>query len=138
MDREVIHRLAISRDFLADNCAGGVSLGEVAEVATMSPFHFHRLFSQRYGMTPQEFKTQLRLDRAKELLLANTLSISEIAFELGYESPATFSTLFRKRFGLNPTEFRFRACRAYALGRIWGHRFIPHCFTSQRYSLPTK
>lgn len=132
MDRDVCLRLASSRDFIAENFSAGVSLSEVADIAYMSPFHFHRLFTERYGMTPQEFKTQQRLDKAKQMLLEDSLSISEIAFHLGYESPASFSTLFRRRFGMNPSEFRFQACRAFALGKIWGPRFIPHCFTSRR------
>jgi len=128
MDREVTIRLAQSRDFIAENFTSGVSLAEVADVAYMSPFHFHRLFTERYGMTPQEFKTQQRFERAKQMLIETHHSVSEIAFELGYESPATFSTQFRRRFGMNPSEFRFHACRAFALGRIWTHKFIPHCF----------
>lgn len=128
MHRELVARLTNSRDFIAENFSKDVSLEDAAEVACISSFHFHRLFSNRFGMTPHEFKSQQRFDRAKKLLLEGNLSVSEIAFQLGYESPASFSTLFRRRFGMNPTEFRLQASRSFALGRIWGPRFIPHCF----------
>ena len=128
MHRELAARLSDSRDFIAENFSTDVSLEDAADIACISSFHFHRLFVNRFGMTPHEFKSQQRFDRAKQELLNSDLPISEIAFQLGYESPASFSTLFRRRFGMNPTEFRLQASRSFALGRIWGHRFIPHCF----------
>ncbi len=121
-------RLSESRDYLAEHFMSRLSLAEVADVALLSQFHFHRLFTARYGMTPQKFKTQQRFERAKKLLIEGNHSVTEIAFELGYESPTTFTTLFKKRFGMSPSEFRFHACRAYALGKIWGPKYVPHCF----------
>lgn len=128
MHRELAKRLSDSRDFIAENYREGATLDDAACVACISSFHYHRLFVNRYGMTPHEFKSQLRFDQAKQQLLKTDLPVTEIAFNLGYESPASFSTLFRRRFGMNPTEFREQANRSFALGRIWGHRFIPHCF----------
>ena len=134
MHRELAVRLSESRDFLAEHFTSDVSLADAAGVACISSYHFHRVFSARYGMTPHEFKSQQRFDTAKKMLIEDGLAISEIAFLLGYESAATFSTLFRRRFGMNPSEFRVEATRSYALGRIWAHKFIPHCFVMRQYS----
>ena len=134
MHQELAIRLSDSRDFIAENFASDVSLADAANVACISSYHFHRVFTARYGMTPHEFKSQQRFETAKKLLIADNLSISEIAFSLGYESPATFSTLFRRRYGMNPTNFRRRASRSFAMGQIWAHKFIPHCFVMRQYS----
>ena len=128
MHRELAVRLSDSRDFIAEHFDSDVSLADAASVACISSYHFHRIFTARYGMTPHQFKSQQRFERAKKLLIEGRYSISEIAYLLGYESPATFSTLFRRRFGMNPSEFRDQASRSFALGKIWGPRFIPHCF----------
>jgi AraC-like DNA-binding protein len=128
MHRDLAIRLSDSRDFIAENFATDVSLADAADIACISVYHYHRLFAARFGMTPHQFKSQQRFDRAKKLLIESDYSVSEIAFLLGYESPASFSTLFRRRFGMNPSEFREVASRSFALGKIWSYKFIPHCF----------
>ena len=130
MHRELAIRLSDSRDFIAERFDTDVSVADAADIACISVYHYHRLFAARYGMTPHQFKSQQRFDQAKKLLIESEYSVSEIAFLLGYESPASFSTLFRRRFAMNPTEFRENAVHSYALGKIWAHKFIPHCFVN--------
>lgn len=132
MHRELAARLSDSRDFIAENFTADVSLADAADIACLSVYHYHRIFAARYGMTPHQFRSQQRFEEAKRLLLNSDCAISEIAFHLGYESPASFSTLFRRRVGLNPTEFREQGVRSFALGKIWSHKFIPHCFIQQQ------
>lgn len=72
----------------------------------MAPHHFLRLFAQAFGATPHQFRTHLRLEHAKRLLAETDMSITQICFELGFQSPASFSHLFRRHAGMAPAAFR--------------------------------
>lgn len=100
--REEIHRrLSLGRDFLHASLGGPVELADVARAACLSTYHFHRAFTKAFGMTPHEYVTRHRLDRARRLLAAG-LSVTEAALCSGFESLGSFSTLFKRRFGISP------------------------------------
>ncbi|MDX5324992.1 MAG: helix-turn-helix domain-containing protein [Bacteroidota bacterium] len=65
-----------------------------------------RLFSQKEGHTIEQFIIRQKVERAKELLTYRSLSIKEIAFDLGYSSPAHLSTQFKQVTGMTPSQFR--------------------------------
>jgi len=102
------HITAIERVVAAMRAEPDVAftLDQFAEIASFSPFHFARLFRQVIGIPPGEFHTALRYERAKELLLTTDLSITDICFEVGYDSLGTFSTRFKQLVGLGPATFR--------------------------------
>jgi AraC-like DNA-binding protein len=77
-----------------------------ARVATLSPFHFQRMFKLAFGQTPMQFLQQTRLEAARRLLAHTGDGITAICFAVGFESPGSFSWLFRKRFGVSPRAFR--------------------------------
>lgn len=83
-----------------------LTLHEQAEIAGFSPFHFARLFRDVIGIPPGEFLTALRFERSKQLLLTTDASVTEICFEIGYESLGTFSSRFRQLIGVSPQQFR--------------------------------
>jgi transcriptional regulator GlxA family with amidase domain len=123
-----IVRLCRARDLIRDFADGPVSLDECAEEAGLSPWHLLRAFRAAFGETPKEFHTRLRLDRAKRLLTTTSRSVTEVCFDVGFQSLGTFSTLFRKRIGYSPNEYR-RAVRGYVVvpGKYpWA--MIPYCF----------
>ena len=103
---ELYKRLLRGRDALLSSLDSQVALKEVARAACLSPYHFHRAFSQAFGLTPHQYLTRHRLARAAHLLRGSGRSVTEICFEAGFESPGSFSTLFRRYFGLSPREFR--------------------------------
>ncbi len=78
----------------------------LAEISNFSLFHFARLFRSLIGIPPGEFLTALRYDRAKELLLTTDLSVTDICFEVGYDSLGTFSSRFKQLVGVGPAGFR--------------------------------
>ena len=78
----------------------------MAEIAHLSPYHFARTFRQVTGIPPGEFLGNLRLQRAKELLLTTDLSASEVCFEVGYASLGTFTTRFTQLVGVSPERMR--------------------------------
>ena len=84
-----------------------ISLNAVARVASVSPTHFSAVFSQQMGKTFVEYLTELRMDKAKEMLRCTDSGSSEIAFQVGYSDPHYFSFIFKKVNGCTPREYRF-------------------------------
>lgn len=85
---------------------GALSLGAMAEIAHLSPFRFVRVFRGITGIPPGEFLGALRLERAKQLLLTTDLSVSEVCFEVGYNSLGTFATRFKQLVGVQLSRMR--------------------------------
>ena len=83
-----------------------LTLRDMADVAHLSPYHFARVFKEVTGIPPGEFLGTLRLERAKRLLLTTDLSVSEVCFEVGYESLGTFTTRFKRLVGVSPGRMR--------------------------------
>lgn len=105
---ELYRRLHHARDYM-DSCFGeNLSVAQVARVACLSPYHFHRAFRQAFGETPMRHLQARRLRAACRLLSATDRPVTTIGQDVGFESLGTFSWLFRKRFGLSPREFRYR------------------------------
>jgi two-component system response regulator YesN len=85
-----------------------LSLNQVAAFVSHSPSHFSAIFSHGTCNTFKEYVTELRIKKAKELLLTTSLRSSEISYEIGYGDPHYFSYIFRKNTGMTPTEFRLQ------------------------------
>lgn len=83
-----------------------LSLQEMAEIAYLSPFHFNRVFHQITGLPPTQFLYALRLDEAKRLLLTTNRSVTDVCFEVGYNSLGTFTTRFTQLVGVSPSRLR--------------------------------
>jgi AraC family transcriptional regulator len=83
-----------------------VSLAVVAEEVGMSYYHFSRSFKQSIGLSPINYITRQRIERAKRLLAETELPISEIALRTGFSSQSHFTTSFRKLAGVTPSSFR--------------------------------
>jgi AraC family transcriptional regulator len=104
--REGVFRdLNRSRDYALSSIGSKLSLDELAGIACMSPFHFHRLHRQAFGETPHEFITRARLQRATRLLQAGK-HVIDVSLAVGFESVPTFSRLFKSRLGMTPGAFR--------------------------------
>ena len=83
-----------------------LSLHEMAAQASLSSSHFSVVFSQETGQTFKEYLTEIRINKAKELLRMTVLRSAEIAYQVGYNDPHYFSSVFKKNTGLSPIEFR--------------------------------
>jgi AraC-like DNA-binding protein len=107
------HRRAVERVITSarERLCEPISLRDMSRVAYLSTFHFNRVFHQITGLPPAKFISAMRLDEAKRLLLNTNRSITDISFEVGYNSLSTFTRRFTQRVGLGPREFRYLAER---------------------------
>jgi AraC family transcriptional regulator len=90
--------------------ADDISLDELAAEARLSPFHFARMFKQSVGVPPRVYLTQIRIEKACELLEKTDLPVTDIAFEVGYSSNQVLARVFLKHRRVTPTDYR-RAMR---------------------------
>ncbi|RYE59112.1 MAG: AraC family transcriptional regulator [Sphingobacteriales bacterium] len=81
-------------------------LEEVAKELPMGYSKFRQLFKDVCGISPNQYQLNLRLDKVNELLLTTNLSISEVAYQTGFDSIYYFSRLFKQRNGLSPKAYR--------------------------------
>ncbi|MBN1480158.1 AraC family transcriptional regulator [candidate division KSB1 bacterium] len=94
-------------DYIERHLDEELKLGKLAQVASFSPFHFHRIFAAMMGETLNQFISRLRLAKARAMLLQNPKkTITEIAFDCGYSSSATFARAFKEAHGLSASDFR--------------------------------
>src|SRR6185436_10438617 len=112
-DTQAAHRRAVERVITTarERLSESISLRDMSRVAYLSAFHFNRVFHQITGLPPAKFIAAMRLDEAKRLLLNTNRSITDISFEVGYNSLSTFTRRFTQRVGLGPREFRYLAER---------------------------
>lgn len=87
-------------------CSPDLSLKTVAAYVAFSPTHFSTMFSQQMGKTFIEYLTEIRIEKAKELLANSDEKLANIAIKIGYNEPNYFSYLFKKRVGIPPKEYR--------------------------------
>lgn len=122
-------RLCRARDYVGACFHDRVTLENAAREACLSPFHFNRLFAQAFGETPHEFATRMRIDEAKKLLLAENRNVTDICFDVGYESLGSFSARFRSLTGLSPAAFRREARASFGgFASHWPLYYIPACY----------
>jgi len=97
-----------ARQFIREHHTDDLSLGQVAAAVHTSIFYFCKLFRKVTGTTFTEFVARTRVEHAKNLLLNPNLRISEIAYEIGFQSLTHFNRVFKKVAGESPTEYRAR------------------------------
>lgn len=97
-----------AKEIMRSRFGSQLSYKEVAKELFISSSYFQALFKQETGTTFVEYLTELRIEKAKELLLDSTLTITEISFEVGISNPNYFSSIFKKAMGISAKEFRKR------------------------------
>lgn len=103
---ELYRRVHIARDYIHACLHEALTLDDIANIAALSPHHFLRTFKAVFGMTPHQYLTHQRLERAQFLLEKTDISVTNICMDVGFESLGSFSTLFRKNIGLSPRQYR--------------------------------
>ena len=99
-------KLAHVLDLIESDLAEDLSLKILANAAGLSEYHFLRMFKQSTGYTPHQYVINQRIERARELLKKTDMSVTEIAYLLGFSNPAHFTHHFRRKTGFTPSEAR--------------------------------
>jgi AraC-like DNA-binding protein len=100
--------IARARAFIADHLCEDLSLPQVAQAVNVSPYYFCKIFKRSTGTTVMNYISRARVDKAKNLLLNPNLQVSEIAFEIGFQSLTHFNRVFKKLTGHSPSGYRER------------------------------
>lgn len=102
-----------AKDYITSNyMSDEVSLNTAAAAVNMSPSYFSSVFSREAGRTFVEYLTDVRMDKAKELLMCSSMKTSEIGYEVGYKDPHYFSYIFKKTQLCSPKDYRQRGKRS--------------------------
>jgi AraC family transcriptional regulator len=85
-----------------------LTIGELADLCSLSPFHFARAFRRSVGKPPHAFVTERRIAAAERLIRGTDASITQIALEVGYGAASHFARAFRQAKGVSPSGLRRR------------------------------
>ncbi|MER5840657.1 AraC family transcriptional regulator [Streptomyces prasinus] len=116
---ETNRRMLRARDAMDRDYARPMDVPALARVAHVSPAHFSRTFRATFGETPHRYLQRRRVERAMFLLRETGRSVTDIGFEVGFNSPGTFSRTFRDIVGRSPRAYRKETAAVS----------VPTCFT---------
>jgi AraC-like DNA-binding protein/ligand-binding sensor protein len=95
-----------ARAYILANQGDPIDLDKVAHAMHVSTFYFCKMFKKATGLTFTDYLSRVRIEKAKTLLLNPHLRISEIAYDVGFQSLTHFNRMFRKIAGISPTKYR--------------------------------
>jgi AraC family transcriptional regulator len=93
-------------EYIEAHLGDRISLATLSAIARLSPYHFARAFKRSFGMPPHRYHTARRIERAKMLLARPSLSITQIALEVGFGETSSFTAAFRRLVGRTPSSYR--------------------------------
>lgn len=94
------------KEYIAENLNENLTVGALAEIVNMSSSHFSRIFKRQTGFSPYDYILISRLNRAKYLLQVTDMTVSAIAYEIGFNSESNFIYFFTENEGISPGKFR--------------------------------
>lgn len=100
--------VAKAKHFIAQNQDNALCLATVAKAVNTSTFYFCKLFKRTTGLTFTDYLARVRIEKAKTLLLDPNRRVSEVAYDVGFQSLTHFNRIFRKLVGQSPTSYRRR------------------------------
>ena len=92
--------------FMRKNCDRALTMGEISRAVGYSTNYFSELYKSVFKISPLKYHEKLRAEKAKSLLLSTTLSVSEIAEWLGFDSLYSFSRFFKRCVGVSPVKYK--------------------------------
>ncbi len=98
--------IARAKDYIHEHQTENLRLGHVAKHVNTSTFYFCKIFRKATGINFTDYLSRVRIEKSKNLLLNPNLRVSEIAFEVGFQSLTHFNRVFKKILGQSPTEYR--------------------------------
>lgn len=115
MEQLIERAVERSITYMHENLGEQITIDDIARTAMFSKFYFTRFFLRVTGISPGRFLSALRIQEAKDLLLTTDLTVTQISYQVGYNSIGTFSSRFRESVGLSPTAYRHEGGRVTGL-----------------------
>lgn len=123
--QEYTARINRVMDYISDNLDKQIDLSTMAEIASFSPYHFHRIFTYILNETPNNFVSRLRLEKSAQILQDNPkVTIGDVASSCGFVNISSFSRAFKQYFGVSAKEFRTQGKAVYIKNGI---RYSKNC-----------
>ena len=98
--------------YIDDNYYKKITVAEIAKEMFLSPDYIRNLFSEYMNISPKQYIQKKRMERARELLKESKMSITLIAYSVGYEDSLLFSKMFSRYFGVSPKIYRQKVVTA--------------------------
>ena len=99
-------RIELVMQYIKENIDKEIDIPTLSAVFGFSPFHFHRIIKAYTGESIGAFVVRQRVETAAKLLLYSNMSISDIAYKIGYNVPTSLNKAFVKHYGISPTQYR--------------------------------
>lgn len=122
-------RIVQAKLFIDKHYAEKIDLDNIADEACFSKFHFIRLFRKAFDKTPHQYLSQVRIDKAKELIRSGS-PVIDACYRVGFESVTSFTGLFKKMTGRAPALFRQQYNDRWLEISLKPLKFVPGCFAS--------
>ncbi len=100
------NKVHTARKILGEDLSSSISIEELAAKVRLNRTTLQRVFRQMYGVSIFEYRTQARMQEAKNMLLDERVSVTEVAGHCGYANASKFSAAFKRHFGFTPTEWK--------------------------------
>lgn len=124
-------RLDQAKTYMERNFHENLTIEQLARIADVSPKYFVDLFKKTYGISAMDYLTELRMIRARELMVRSRARLRDIAHQVGYQDEFYFSRKFKKEIGMSPTVYmksrrrKVAACEAAVTGHLLALNMIP-------------
>jgi AraC family transcriptional regulator len=105
---EAVSRAQAKRvvEYVEANLSDELTLTDLASIASLSPYHFARMFKRTMGLAPHRYVLERRIERAKAMLRRTDATLVDISLSTGFWGQSHFTSTFRRVVGATPTEFQ--------------------------------
>lgn len=103
--KELFRRLLLAKNYIDESFTTNINVKEIAHIHGFSEYHFFRLFKNAFQISPYQYQLDKRLTAAKELLVKNQFTVSDIAIASGFNDVYSFSKAFKKKYNLSPSGY---------------------------------
>ncbi|HOP12078.1 MAG TPA: AraC family transcriptional regulator [Oscillospiraceae bacterium] len=110
VNNEITERIKKTRDYINENYMNEINLDQLAASVYLSKFYYMHMFKEFFSVSPIKYQSNVRLQKAKELLLSTDLSIAEISEKVGYNNYVTFLRAFKIKENILPKKYRLDNC----------------------------
>lgn len=130
--KQYLYRQVVQAKLYIDgHFAEKINLGNIADRAFFSKYHFIRLFKKVYDKTPHQYLTWVRIENAK-MLLQTELSVTDVCYAVGFDEVSSFTHLFKRNTKVTPSAYQQQQLQRKIEIDSSPLKFIPNCFAGQK------